>query len=313
MKILFMGTPEFAVQVLKKLLENNYNVIGVVTQPDSYVGRKRVLTYPPVKELALKHNIEVYQPRNLREEFEEILNLKPDLIITAAYGQMLPNELLDNIKAINVHGSVLPSYRGGAPIQKAIFDGEKETGITIMYMAEQMDSGDIIKTSIIPIKDDDNTLTLTNKLSVLGSNLLLEVLKNYPDFNFPRKKQDESKVTFAYALKREDEIIDFNDEAINVVNRVRGLAPNIGATMFINDKQVKVYLAKKFDIINVEEPGTVIEVKDKLLIAAINGAVSIEEIQVAGRNKMNIKQFLNGQNIFKLGDIVKRKESLWNK
>lgn len=310
MRIVFMGTPKFAVPVLEKLIRNNYNIVGVVSQPDSYVGRKRVLTYPPVKELALKHNISVFQPRNLKEDYQGILDLSPDLIITAAYGQMLPNELIDKVKSINVHGSILPSYRGGAPIQKAIFDGKKETGITIMYMAWKMDSGDIIRIATVPIEDDDNTLTLTNKLSVLGAELLLEVLREYPDFNFPRTKQDETKATFAYALKREDEIIDFNDDSINIVNRVRGLAPNIGATMFINDKQVKVYLAEKFDIITSIEPGTVIEVKDRLVIAAKNGAVSITEIQVAGRNKMGIKQFLNGQNIFKLGDIVKRKESL---
>ena len=183
MKIVFMGTPDFAVNVLQGLIDNNYDVVGVVSQPDKEVGRKRILTPTPVKEVALKYNIPVFQPVKIRKEFDDILALEPDMIVTCAYGQIIPKEILDypRLGCINVHGSLLPKLRGGAPIHHAIMDGLDETGITIMYMDVSMDSGDIISQRSIPITDSDNVGILWDKLSLLGRDLLLDTLPSIID------------------------------------------------------------------------------------------------------------------------------------
>ncbi|HHW79684.1 MAG TPA: methionyl-tRNA formyltransferase, partial [Acholeplasmataceae bacterium] len=246
MKIVFMGTPEFAIPSLDSLIKNNFEVILVVTQPDRYQGRKRNIIYSPVKKYALDNNLAIIQPVKIKESVDFIIEQKPDLIITAAYGQILPRKLLDNVKAINVHGSLLPKYRGGAPIQYSLFDGLEETGVTIMDMAYKMDSGDIIKQGIVKIDELDNYGTLSDKLASLGAKLLIDVLNN----NYPRIKQDENLVTFAYTLKRSDEFLDFNNSSGDNINRLRGLLPNIGASFEINDTILKIYNAKNSDIIS---------------------------------------------------------------
>src|SRR5690625_1657841 len=212
-----MGRSEVADISLKKLKLEDYNIKLVVTQPDRVQGRRRKIIYSPVKEFALKHNLKLIQPHNIKDSLNELYEVNADLIITAAYGQILPKELLDNIKAINVHGSILPKYRGGAPIQYALFDGLKKTGVTIMDMAFKMDSGDIILQGEIDIDDEDNYGTLSNKLSHLGAELLIKVLKG----NYKRIKQDEDEVTFAFTLKREDEFLDvYNNTSNQVINRL---------------------------------------------------------------------------------------------
>src|SRR5690554_6124820 len=222
LKIVFMGTPEFAVPSLKKLIEENFEVVLVVIQPDKVQGRNKKIIYSPVKEFALKNNLEVFQPKNIKEEYQTIIETNADLIVTAAYGQILPKELLDQIPAINVHGSILPKYRGGAPIQYALFDGLKQTGVTIMDMAFKMDSGDIILQESIDILKEDNYETLSLRLSHLGARLLIDALKN----DYPRIKQNENEVTFAYTLKREDEFLDvYNNNSLNLINRLKGLMP----------------------------------------------------------------------------------------
>lgn len=205
-KVVFMGTPLFSVPVLEMLIENT-NVVLVVTQPDSFVGRKKELKYPPVKECAIKHNIPVFQPTKIRNEYEEILKYNPDIIITCAYGQIIPSILLDTpkYKAVNVHASLLPKLRGGSPLHKCIIDGYSETGVTIMYMAPGMDDGDIITQKKINIEDSDNVGTIHDKLSVMGRDLLLLTLPSIFDGTCNRTKQNESEVTFAYNIKREEE------------------------------------------------------------------------------------------------------------
>ena len=212
-KVVFMGTPEFSIPVLEMLIENT-NVVLVVTQPDSYVGRKHELKYTPVKECALKHNIPVFQPEKVREETDEILKYNPDIIITCAYGQIIPSVLLDTpkYKAVNVHASLLPKLRGGSPLHRCIIDGYSETGVTIMYMAPGMDDGDIITQKSIKIEDTDNVGTIHDKLSIIGRDLLLETLPSIFNGTNGRTRQDENEVTFAYNIKREEEKLDFNEK-----------------------------------------------------------------------------------------------------
>ncbi|MDY0338472.1 MAG: methionyl-tRNA formyltransferase [Acholeplasmataceae bacterium] len=307
MKIVFFGTPEFAVPSLK-MLHENHEVLLVVTQPDHTVGRKKQIVKSPVKIYAECVNLPIFQPEKIKQEDQRIIDLKPDLIITAAYGQMLPNRLLKNVKALNVHGSLLPKYRGGAPIQYALFDGLKETGVTVMYMAEKMDSGDIIKQEKVLIDPSDNYKTLMLKMSFVGANLLKSVLEDMKQGIFHRVSQNEDEVSFAYTIKRDDEWLDFNDTATNILNRIRGLSPEPGASTYINGKIVKFYQAKISDIIKHNEPGTVLSTDKMLLIQTKDQAIEILELQVAGKRKMDAKSFLNGQSIIKKGDHFQKGE-----
>lgn len=296
--IVFMGTDDFAVPILESLIENNYDISLVVCQPDSYVGRKRVLTVPPVKEVALKHNIEVFQPIKLRNEYQYIIDVGPSLIITASYGQILPKKLLDEVRAINIHGSLLPKYRGGAPIQYALFNADEKTGITLMEMIFKMDAGDMIAKEEIGISEDDNYYTLKSKLSNLGSQMLIKWLDKILVKDYKAIKQDESEVTFAYNLTAEDEILNFNLPSRLVLGRIRGLTPHIGAKIMIENQSVKVYKAVKSDIIFNTEPGIVHLIGKRMYITTIDGAIEILEIQREGRKILSVSDFLNGQNIF---------------
>lgn len=295
MKVVFMGTPEFALNVLQGLIDN-YDVVGVVCQPDKEVGRKRVLTPPPVKELALKYGIKVLQPIKIRKEYEEILNLEPDIIITCAYGQIIPKEILDYPKygCINVHGSLLPKYRGGAPIHRAIMNGDKETGITIMYMDVGMDTGDMISKRSINIEEDDNLETLSDKLSVVGRDLLLETLPSIFDGTCDREKQDESEVSYAYNITSEEEHIDFNKSSKEIYDLVRGLSPSIGAYSLLDEERLKIYKTRigteKYD--NIGVINTVY--KNGIGVSTSDGEIILEEIQPFGKKKMDVASYLNG-------------------
>ena len=224
-RIVFMGTPEFAIPVLNELIKN-YNVVLVVSQPDREKDRKGNLLMTPTKKLAIDYNIDVYQPTKIKEEYEKILKYKPDIIITCAYGQILPNEILNYPKygCINVHGSLLPKYRGGAPIHHAIINGEKETGITIMYMDSKMDSGDIIYQSKIEIGDNDNLDKIYKEMSFLGARTLLEILPQIFEGTNSRIKQDETLVSFGLNITKEEEKIDFNQSSLRIHNKIRGLS-----------------------------------------------------------------------------------------
>jgi methionyl-tRNA formyltransferase len=311
MKIVFMGTPLFAVEVLEMLIKE-HDVCLVVTQPDKITGRKKVLTPPVVKEVALKHGIEVFQPANIKTDYQKIIDLKPDFMITAAYGQILPKALLDEVKAINVHGSLLPKYRGGAPIQYALFNGDQKTGVTIMYMAFKMDSGDIIKQETLDIKKDDDTLSLTKRLSTLGTKLLKEVLEDISQGIIHREKQDENLVTFSPTLSYQDEFLSFNQKSEDIINKVKGLSPEPGAHAFINDMKIKIYKVENSDIIEHEDkrPGTILSVKKELLVKTLDGVIKIKLIQIPGKKMMAAKDFLNGQNVMYIDDIFNRGEEL---
>ena len=309
-KIVFMGTPDFSVPVLQGLIDN-YDVIGVVTQPDKEVGRKQELVYSPIKKLALEHGIKVLQPAKIRVDYQDVIDLHPDIIITCAYGQIIPKEILDCPKygCVNVHASLLPKYRGGAPIHRAIINGEKETGITIMYMDVGMDSGDIIKQRSIAIGENDSVGDLHDALSTMGRDLLLETLPSILDGTNERIKQDDSKVTLASIIKREDEVIDFNDTTVNVHNKIRGLSPFPCSYAVLDGKIVKVYKAEIGDSKTSGTPGEIIKTyKDGIGIKTGDGEIIIKELKVEGKKQMTAADFLNGTDKTKLIGKVFTKE-----
>lgn len=296
-KVVFMGTPEFSVNVLEGLIEN-YNVVGVVTQPDKEVGRKKEIKYSPVKEVALRNSIKVIQPIKIRCEYDDILALKPDIIVTCAYGQIIPKEILDYPKygCINVHASLLPKLRGGAPIHRAIMEGYSKTGITIMYMDEGMDTGDIISCKEVEITDDMNVGKLHDKLSLMGKKLLLDTLPDIINGTAKREKQNEEEATFAYNIKREDELIDFNKTAREVYNHVRGLNPFPGAYATLDGKVIKVYNARISDrMFTKKENGEITNIyKDGIGVSVKDYEIVITELKVEGKKKMNATDYLNG-------------------
>ena len=298
MKIVFMGTPDFAVNVLQGLIDNNYDVVGVVSQPDKEVGRKRILTPTPVKEVALKYNIPVFQPVKIRKEFDDIFALEPDMIVTCAYGQIIPKEILDypRLGCINVHGSLLPKLRGGAPIHHAIMDGLDETGITIMYMDVSMDSGDIISQRSIPITDSDNVGILWDKLSLLGRDLLLDTLPSIIDGTNDRIKQDESLVTFGYNVKREEEHVDFNNTSRKVFNHIRGLNPWPSAYAVLDDQEMKIYDSEILDKdFSAKTCGEIVDVnKEGIVVKTVDGSIVLKTIKPFGKKMMNAKDYVNG-------------------
>lgn len=306
MRIVFMGTPEFSVNVLEGLLTLEHEVVLVVTQPDKLVGRKQVLEYSPVKKSALLHDIPVFQPIKIKDDYQAVLDAKPDIIITAAFGQFIPKIVLDcpRLGCINVHGSLLPKYRGGSPIQTSIINGDSETGITIMYMASKMDAGNIIAQRAIPILPEDDNGSMFSKLSLLGKDLLLETLPSIIEGTNQSIPQDESQVTYAYNISHEDQFINWNKSADDVVNLVRGLSPNPTALTSINNTIIKVYKAKKVSDEIIGKPGEIMKLNKELLVCCGNGVVSILELQQAGKNKMDAKSFLNGQKILSIGAIL---------
>lgn len=293
LNIVFMGTPEFAVPVLEKLIETT-NVKLVVTQPDAYVGRKKILTPSPIKIKALENNIEVFTPNKIKEDYNRILEIKPDIIITCAYGQIIPKILLDlpKYKCINVHASLLPKYRGGAPIHASLLNGDEYTGITIMYMDVGMDDGNIITQEKIKIDINDNINTLSNKLSILGANLLIKTLPSILNNTCDNIKQDENKVTFAYIIKRKDEQLDFNNNYNDIYNKVRALYNRSYFIMNgIEYKVLKVrFIDKQHDKIN-----QITNIyKDGIAIACIDGEVVITEFIPSGKKQMLVSSYLNG-------------------
>ncbi|WP_188454440.1 methionyl-tRNA formyltransferase [Virgibacillus oceani] len=297
-RIVFMGTPDFSVPILQSLIHSAYEVVLVVTQPDRPKGRKKILTPPPVKVEALNNQIPVFQPEKLKNEFQEILSYKPDLIVTAAYGQLLPNELLTapEFGCINVHASLLPELRGGAPIHYAILQGKKETGITIMYMVEKLDAGDILSQQRVPIESDDHVGTLHDKLSAAGSDLLMETLPDLFTRSIIPVKQDENKATFASNIKRDQERMDWNRPNDELYNQVRGLHPWPVAFTAYQEKPMKIWWAEMDNTTYDGSPGEIVQV-DKTSFIVVCGnkkGLRITEIQPAGKKRMTVSDFLRG-------------------
>ena len=307
-RVLFMGTPDFAVPSLRVLLEEKeqVEVIGVVTQPDRPKGRKKVLTPPPVKVEALNHDLPVFQPQKLRsgEGIRQVLELQPDLIVTAAYGQILPEPVLEAPKygCINVHASLLPKYRGGAPIHHAIINGEKETGVTIMYMVKALDAGDMLLQRAIPITSEDNVGTMHDKLANLGAELLKEVLPSILDGTVQAVPQDDEQATFAPNITREDEKIDWKRSARELDCQIRGLCPWPVAYTLWKGKPFKIWKASVVKEETQGEPGTVIRLDaNGIVVATGKGLLRLTEVQPSGKKPMPARQFINGRQM-KAGD-----------
>ena len=297
MKIIFMGTPDFSATVLKGLLDSNqYQVLAVVTQPDRAVGRKREIRMTPVKELALEYGLQVYQPEKLAQssDLEELMNLEADGIVTAAFGQFLPSRLLDSVDfAVNVHASLLPKYRGGAPIHYALINGDEQAGVTIMEMVKEMDAGDMIASKATPIEETDNVGTLFEKLALIGRDLLLDVLPAYRAGQITPQPQDPSQVTFSPNISPEEERIDWSKTNRQIFNQIRGMYPWPVAHTLLQGQRFKIYEADM--VAGSGQPGQILSIsKKELVVAAGKGALSLKTVQPAGKPKMAIVDFLNG-------------------
>ncbi len=305
--IIFMGTPLFSAPVFEGLL-TKYKVRAIVTQPDRPVGRNGEVKMSPIKEIALKNNILCLQPNKIKDALQEINALSPDLIITCAYGQILPLELLliPKLGCINVHASLLPKLRGGAPIHHAIIDGYTKTGVTIMYMAESMDSGDIISQKEIEISDDDTVSTLHDKLSLMGRDLLLDTLPSILDGTNKRVAQDESLVTYGFNITRKDEKIDFTKTSKKIYNQVRGLNAWPGAYCILDNKIMKVWKCYRTDnIFDKALPGEITSIyKYGFGVKCSNGEVVFTEIQPEGKKKMKAVDFINGYHDKLIGKVL---------
>ncbi|HEL0659697.1 TPA: methionyl-tRNA formyltransferase [Streptococcus equi subsp. zooepidemicus] len=296
-RLIFMGTPQFSATVLQGLLENPaYDILAVVTQPDRAVGRKKDITMTPVKKLALAHQLPVFQPEKLSgsQELADIMALGADGIVTAAFGQFLPTVLLDSVTfAVNVHASLLPKYRGGAPIHYAIINGDKEAGVTIMEMVKEMDAGDMISSASLPILDTDNVGTMFDKLAILGRDLLLKTLPDYLSGDLKPVPQDHSQATFSPNLSAEEERLDWSKPAREVFNHIRGMNPWPVAHTLLDGQRFKIYEAELAE--GSGSAGQIIaKTKKVLVVAAGEGALSLKLVQPAGKPKMPIVDFLNG-------------------
>ena len=296
-RVVFMGTPDFSVPVLEGLIDE-YQVVGVVSQPDRKVGRKQEVRFTPVKEVALRHHIPVLQPEKIKVDYQEIIDLEPDIIITCAYGQIIPKALLDYPKygCINVHASLLPKLRGGAPIHKAIIEGYSETGITIMYMSEGMDEGDIISTSKTDILDSDTLESLHDRLRLMGRELLLATLPDIIQGRITPIKQDPKEVTYAYNVTREEEYLDFHKSSRELFNQIRGLCPFPGSCCFLDDREFKIYGARIGDYDSSKNvAGEILHFyKDGIGVATRDKELVLLDLKPFGKKRMLASSFING-------------------
>lgn len=316
MRIVFMGTPEFAVPSLDILVKNGMDVVMVVTQPDKPKGRGYKVSYPPVKEYALKNNIPVMQPEKIgsSESVEQLKKLNPDLFVTCAFGQFLTQEVLDipRYGTINVHGSLLPKYRGAAPIQWAIINGEEKTGVTTMLTALKLDAGDILMSREIPVDDDMTAGQLHDKMSVLGAKLLLETIHGLEQGTITPVPQNEAEATYAPRIVRETGKINWEASAVSVHNLVRGTDPWPGAYSYLGGRRIRIWKTKIRDkeLISGKKPGTIIDVKRNFIsVQTGKGVVDVFEIQYDGGKRMTVEQYLCGHEI-KPGDCFESVQTL---
>ena len=300
MRVVFMGTPDFSVPALENIAKK-YEVVAVVTQQDRPKGRGHKMQYTPVKEKAIELEIPVYQPKRVKDhEFVDILKtLKPDVIVVIAFGQILSKEILELPKygCINVHASLLPKYRGAAPIQWAVINGDKKSGVTTMYMAEGLDTGDIIDTSEIVLDEKETGGSLFDKLADLGGKLILNTLDKLETGTATRTRQDDARSTYAGKITKELGKIDFTKPAAEIERLIRGLNPWPSAFAYMDDKMLKIWNADVLEETVEEDPGTITEVNKKFIkVATGEGYLLLEEIQLEGKKRMNVTSFLNGYN-----------------
>ena len=302
MKIIFMGTPGFAVESLKRLYSDGHDIVGVFTQSDKPRNRGMKFSFSPVKELALSYNIPVYQPVTLRDGVAAgiIKELNCELIVVVAYGKILPKEILDlpPLGCINIHGSILPRYRGAAPIQHAVINGEKETGVTSQFISEKMDAGDIIDIKIVPIDDNETSGDLFNRLSILGAELLSETVRALELGTVERKPQDNDEATYAPLLTRSMSPINWNKSSRMIKCMVRGLLPWPVATMELDGTVLKVFSVDTTRNKTSSSPGSIVALgKPGIEVACADGTVIVKEVQAPGGKRMPAVDYLRGNNI----------------
>ena len=293
-RVVFMGTPDFSLAPLKLLIEKT-NVVMVVTKPDAYVGRKKILTPSPVRVLAEKENIPVFTPKSIKKEYQTIIDAKPDIIITCAYGKIIPKVLIDYPKygCVNIHASLLPKYRGAAPIQWALINGEEKTGVTLMYMDEFMDTGDIIDKVEYKINETDDIGILHDELSKLGTDLLDKNLENLVTGNVNRIKQNDDDATYAPMITNEQELLDFNDDVIKIYNKIRAFSPWPLSKAIIKGEEIKIVKAH-YELVS-SEVNKIYASKSSLGIGCLNGIIYLDIIKPVGKRNMSIKEYLNGK------------------
>ncbi len=301
--VIFMGTPIFACGILETLLDMKLNVVAVVSQPDKKVGRKQLIEETPVKQLAKQHQLPVVQPLNIKTDYDEVLHYKPDLIVTCAYGQIVPKALLEYPKlgCINVHASLLPAYRGGAPIHKAVIDGCSETGVTIMKMVEKMDAGDMYYQKKVPILLEDTMIDVYHRLIQCGQECLLEVLPAIILQQQPSVKQDEDLVSYAYNISKDNERISFNRPVLEVYNHARGLIDWPVGYAILADKKIKFHQVSFKEEQHSYEIGQLLSIDKNVAICCLDGYLLVSKLQVEGKNTSSAIEFLNGWGKNKIG------------
>lgn len=302
MKLVFMGTSDFAVPSLIKLIERGYSVIGVVTQPDRPRGRGKKVTFSPVKELAVKEALQIYQPLRIRdsEAIDLLRSWEPDIIVVVAYGQILPEDILDlpRLGCINLHASLLPHYRGAAPIQRAIMAGDRTTGITTMFMNAGLDTGDIILQTPIEIGEDMNFGEVHDLLAVAGADLLLDTMAVLASGSSPHRKQDDQRSSYAPMLTREEEKINWNEDAVSIKNRIRALSPKPAAYTSIHNQRFKIFRSRILNLDNVAPAGSITAITaDGFGVQTGLGVLEILEVQKEGKKRISSREFIKGFNL----------------
>ncbi len=308
MKVIFLGTPSFAVPSLNALIKSNHQLLAVVTQPDKKIGREQKIAFSPVKQLALDNGVKVLQYNKIRlEGVDELKSLNPDIMVSCAYGQILSKEIIDIAPhgIINVHGSLLPKYRGAAPIQQAVIDGEKETGITIMQTETGIDTGDILSVVKTPIGEDETSGELFDRLSLLGAELLIETLDKIEKGDITPIKQDERLATHVSMIKKEDGLINWSDDALTLFNKVRGMNPWPIAFTLFNGKILKIYKSSVVKTNYDGKTGQIVccDLKNGIVVKCGNDCLKIEELQLEGGKRLTARDFLLGRKM-SLGDIL---------
>ena len=306
-RIIFMGTPSISSKVLEGLIENGYQVVAVIAQPDRPVGRKKILEPVPTKVVAEKYNIPVFQPVKIRKEFDFVYDLKPDVIVTLAYGQIVPQALLDIPKygAINLHGSLLPKYRGAAPIQYALMNNEKVSGMTLMKMVKEMDAGEMYDNEIVAIDEEDNMTSLFEKMGDAALRLILRSLPKYLNGELVGIPQNEEEVTFSPSIKPEEEKLDLSKDKEAIFGYIRALSDIPGAYLYLDDEKLKIYKAKIVSDELLGEVGQIVRAdKLGLYLQTRNGILNLLEVQKEGKKRMDYKSFINGNQNLK-GKILK--------
>ena len=297
LSLLFMGTPEISAYVFEKMILDGYHFVGLVAQPDHPVGRKGIIEKVPTKVIAEKYQIPVFQPQKIRDDFAFMDVIKPDLVITLAYGQIVPQTFLEKVPlgCLNLHGSLLPKYRGASPIQTALINDEKVTGVTLMEMVKAMDAGRMYAKKEIRIEEDDNATSLFNKIKIAASELVLESLPLYIDGQLIGEEQNENEVSFCSTIKPEQEKLDLNLSSRQIVGWIRGLSDEPGAYLYLNNLKIKIYKAKVVNQIVDHPLGEIVKAdKNGLYFQASDGQIAILELQKEGKKRMDYRSFING-------------------